>query len=332
MPKYTDIELRKKILDKHRSGLNQRTIAEHLQISASTVNYWINRHETLETRKKTGRPRKTTLAMDDAIFLMSQANPFMPTTEIIQQLRLPLKKHAVIQRLKSFGLWSCRPAKKEKLTPIHIRKRLEFAQLYQHWTIDNWKRVIFSDEKVFSTFGKGINRVWRTKRQNRYNVKYLNQIQVSGRVSIPVWACISGTDNYHFIYYIRDGNLTSAKYVQILQRFIRNINDEDEELIFMQDQSSIHKAENTMNWLDMHGINCLDWPAKSPDLNPIENVWAEMERRTSTRHLKTKEELWNLVETTFNDLENSQYINKLIQSMPKRIQSVIDANGHWTKY
>lgn len=328
---YTDILLRHKILELHQLGKTQRAIANELEIYPSTVNYWINRDGSVETKKKTGRPRKTNAVTDDLIFLLSHTNPFMPTTEIIHELNLPITKHSVIRRLKEKGLQSYRPAKKEVLTNQHVQNRLEFAMSVEHWTFEHWKKVVFTDEKVFSTFGNGMNRVWRTKRKNRYDKKYMDLVKRSGRKSIPVWACICATEGQNKIHYIRGGNLTGEKYRnQILFNYVPAMHRAN--LTFMHDQSSIHKSVLATNYLRNKGINMLDWPAKAPDLNPIENLWAEMERRTCTRDINDEQVLWEKVKQTFEEIEEGDYITKLIQSMPRRIQKVIDARGHWTKY
>lgn len=324
------MNVKNRILELHHLGRTQRSIAGELLISPATVNYWIN-HGT-EERKKTGRPRKTTSVMDTLIFVTSYTNPFISSTEIIHTLGLPVKKNTVIRRLKEKGLNSYRPAIKEKLTSAHIQSRLEFAERYRNWTFENWKQVVFTDEKVFSTFGNGHNRVWRTKRKNRFDKKYLNIIQRSGRKSIPVWACICATEGHNHIYYIRNGNLTGVHYRnRILWNFIPAF--ENANLTFMHDRSPIHTSHVAINYLhNTRNINILDWPAKAPDLNPIENLWAEMERRTCTRHVKTEQELWETVNQTFEDLAATDYITKLIQSMPRRLEKVIEARGHWTKY
>ncbi|GFT51870.1 hypothetical protein TNCV_3072521 [Trichonephila clavipes] len=133
---------------------------------------------------------------------MSTANPFMSAAEIKNVLKLSLSKQTIRNRLKEKGLCNYVAVKKEALTAHHTQKRLEFAFKYQHWTPKEWKLVCFSDEKVFSTFGKGLKRVWRPKKKLRFDKKFIETVKKSGRKSIPVWGCIS--IDFIKIHYIRD--------------------------------------------------------------------------------------------------------------------------------
>lgn len=332
---YTDIQTRFKILELYHSGKTQRFIANALNISPATVNKWINRTGSLETKKKTGRKRKTTAATDDRIFLMSQANPFMPTTEIIRLLQLPIRKHSVIRRLKSYGLQNYVPAKKEILNAEHIRKRLEYAEEYRDWTVDQWRKVIFADEKVFYTIGNGFNRVWRPQRQYRYDKKYISLKQYSGKTKISTWGCISATPGFHHIHNVLEGNFNKEKYKIVLNRYIVPLVTHADDLIYVHDQSPIHRADIIWELFEEKGVDVILLPPKGPDFNPIENVWAEMERLMRDRAFRGKyavDELWELVEKTFYDMENTGYIKKLIDSMPERCRRVIEAKGRWTKY
>jgi len=76
----------------------------------------------------------------------------------------------------------------------------------------------------------------------------------------------------------------------------------------------------------------LDWPAQSPDLNPIENLWAIMKRSIMTQIIAQGVE--DLEKQLFNEWWSipQETINKLIDSMPSRVQVVIDPHGGPTKY
>jgi hypothetical protein len=75
----------------------------------------------------------------------------------------------------------------------------------------------------------------------------------------------------------------------------------------------------------------LEWPPRSPDLNPIEHVWDAMGRRLQGKHPRNLDELWVYLRTIWNEV-SGQFLRDLIDSMPRRIQSVLAAKGGQTLY
>ena len=74
-----------------------------------------------------------------------------------------------------------------------------------------------------------------------------------------------------------EDTLNQHSYIKILDKalfpIIEKIGNDDEKVIFCQDNASCQKASFVLKWLKTKSINVLDFPAKSPDLNPIETLW-----------------------------------------------------------
>ncbi len=109
-----------------------------------------------------------------------------------------------------------------------------------------------------------------------------------------------------------------AIYQEILEHFMLPSADQlfkDADFIFQQDLAPAHTAKCTKSWFNDHGVTVLDWPANSPDLNPIENLWGIVKRK--------------MRDTRPN---NADDLKAVITSMPRRIEAVIKAKGAPTKY
>ena len=105
----------------------------------------------------------------------------------------------------------------------------------------------------------------------------------------------------------------------------------DADFIFQQDLAPAHTARSTKTWFDAHAITVLDWPANSPDLNPIENLWGIVKKKMRDTRPKNKEELTASIKHIWASITSRQ-CHRLIASMPRRIEAVIKAKGFPTKY
>ncbi len=105
----------------------------------------------------------------------------------------------------------------------------------------------------------------------------------------------------------------------------------DADFIFQQDLTPAHTAKGTKRWFNDHGVTVLDWPANSPDLNPIENLLGIVKRKMSNTRPNNADDLKTAIKATWASITPEQ-CHRLIASMPRRIDAVIHAKGDPTKY
>ncbi len=222
-------------------------------------------------------------------------------------------------------------ATKPLLNQRQCQKRLTWALEKNNWTVAQWSKVLFSDERKFSiSFGNQGPRVWR-KSGEAQNPCCLKS-SVKFPQSVMIWAAMSsaGVGPLCFL----KSTVNAAIYQEILEHFILPSADKlygDADFIFQQDLAPAHTAKGTKSWFNDHGVTVLDWPANLPDLNPIENLWGIVKRKMRDTRPNNADDLKAAIKATWASIPPQQ-CHKLITSMPRRIEGVIKAKGAPTKY
>ncbi len=222
-------------------------------------------------------------------------------------------------------------ATKPLLNHRQRQKHLTWAVEKKNWTVAQWSKVLFSDESKFCiSFGNQGPRVWR-KSGEAQNPCCLKS-SVKFPQSVMIWAAMSsaGVGPLCFL----KSTVNAAIYQEILEHFMLPSADKlygDADFIFQQDLAPAHTAKSTKRWLNDHGVTVLDWPANSPDLNLIENLWGIVKRKMRDTRPNNADDLKATVKETWASIPPQQ-CHKLITSMPRRIEAAIKAKGAPTKY
>src|ERR1700761_6861838 len=194
----TSYEERLEIVFKVERGLSHRKIASEMKIHRNLVNGIVKKHQesgTVEDRERSGRPKIST-AGDDRIFIRTSLADRRLTApqlreEWVQSTGVEASVSTVTSRLSAAGLRGCVATKKPLLTPLNRRARLEFAKQYQHWTVSDWEKVLWSDESSFEVFNSARKVFVRRRTNERYRNKCVVPTVKGGGGQVMVWGCMS---------------------------------------------------------------------------------------------------------------------------------------------
>ncbi len=124
--------------------------------------------------------------------------------------------------------------------------------------------------------------------------------------SVMIWAAMS-SDGVGPLCFLKS-IVNAAIYQEILEHIMLSSADKlygDADFIFQQDLAPAHTAKGIKSWFNDHGVTVLDWPANSPDLNPIENIWGIVKRKTRDTRPNNAEELKAAIKATWASLHLS---------------------------
>ena len=233
--------------------------------------------------------------------------------------------------LRELGFRNCIAPKKPYLNVKHKADRLAFARAYESWTFEDWCNIIWTDESSFKTGKKSRQiRMW-WKAYEKYNWDCITPSFKSGHSSVMVWGAFTSFDKSPLVTIPLDKR-SSSDFVTIVYEGVLSgfyfLHDDPEQLILMEDGALVHRS----SWRRAHGIEKLFWPANSPDLNPIENVWMVV-KDLFKHHSRpnSKLEMIEKIQSVWDTI-SIEWLRTLISTMLYRMQAVIAAGGGSTRW
>jgi hypothetical protein len=186
-------------------------------------------------------------------------------------------------RLLEKGLRGCKAKRKPLLTEKQRHNRLRWAKAHANWTVNDWKKVVFSDESTFNVNNHAGNCYVR-RFPGEENSPQCILPTIKHPISVMFWGCI--TSNGVGRLSICSGMMNSTAYIETLKaKLLPTLRSTfpNGDYIFQDDNAPCHRAKKVKEWMRQQIIPTLEWPAQSPDLNPIENLWSRMSSIVSSR-------------------------------------------------
>ena len=287
--------------------------------------------EPVHDKPRRGGPKKISDKVRKSVLKLCKGKEGMSTRKVAAILNgrnVDISHESVRSILRGSGLKSLRPVPKPMLTKEHMARRLAFAQLHLH---RDWSKTLFTDEKHF-LFHAPPNRkndvVW-----DEAGVRHV-YLKVAHPVQVRVWGGFSARGKTQLVRYTHNPN--SEGYMKIIEGQATTIKAmfEDRPFQFQQDGAPAHTSATTLRFLRQtfgQPFHKNQWPANSPDLNPIENLWAIIQAKVRARNPTSVQSLKSMITMEWNKISGT-VLENLVNSMGARLRQCIARNGGYIDY
>lgn len=337
-----------------RLGNAATDIAKELDVSEGTVRYWVNKQgpqeprntppQCSEARRKAVKARRALVEKlaKTTVTIKNRTRKLFPSTGCMRfalkrDHGIEVSKKTVERDLKAMGFKCFKRLAHTHKNPEDLRRRTLFARRYRYKDTSKW---VFTDEKTFTCQDYSSGTEWARKKEEVTGTDASNCCMDT----VYVWGAI-GLGFRHLVV-IRKSltageaarkrnhearadkeRFTSHTYIRrcLSGRVMQHLQDTGS--LLQADNHRSHTSKETKEYLEGKGVAwSRDWPARSPDLNPIENLWAYLQQRVSERVPTDANELEQCILAEWNALDQS-FVDNYVRSFKGKCTRVAKSNG-----
>ena len=335
------LEVRSYVVAQSQIGVKQREIVDLVQdkfnrkIAQGTISKIISKYNdegNCLDRPRSGRPKKQSEKQELAMINAVENDRTLNATIISKDPILNpcgLTARRITSTLNDHGLFDS-TAIVEAISPDIKEERLNFALDFLEKKRD-WSFCIFSDESDLFPDKAGKYH-YRRYEGERVELDLGPTYRWDPR-RVKVWGSISYDGVGTLIRYSE--NMKATDFIKILEEnllkdypLLRGTRTRQGKYYFQLDNAPVHRALDVQKFFCNNHITTLIWPSYSPDLNPIENVWAFIKERLFKKNsqLTSADQTWEEIQRIWY-FEVNSIIKNLYDSMPNRLQTVIELEG-----
>ena len=321
---------------KMKMGRSVRGISELLDKPKSTVQDDIDRwHEfkTVEDIEGRGRKKKIKINTGTRVIEKIKENRRRSARdlwrELINEDKENLSYATVLRHINRNFI--CVPMQRLLLiSPKNKKERTDWVTKYASWRSSKWQKVVWTDEKIFELHpqtGKLMIRIMPNEARTDHAMAKVQQ----GGGRVMFWGAISHQGTLMLLKV--KGWVDSIKYQRMMEEDILPLLRKKlgRSFILQQDNAGPHTSNSTMNFFEQEKVELLEWPSQSPDLNPIENVWAWLQAQINKKSFQNIRELEHEIMELWENMDIT-LVRAFLSVLPKKWKFIQATNGEaWNK-